>query len=85
MVALLSPHMVACQEAQVQQEHGRRGVLAHGRLGALVDGRWGRQVHRWVLRRLGWALGQHREGAQVQVAVGEFQNEKLAERQEGTW
>ena len=45
-------------------------VLAHGKLGAPVDGKWGRQVHRWALRRPGWALEQHREGAQVQVAVG---------------
>ena len=44
-------------------------MLARGRLGVLVDGRWGRQVHRWALRRPGWALEQHREGAQVQVAV----------------
>ena len=31
------------------------------------------QVHRWALHRQGWALGQHREEARVQVA----ENEKL--------
>ena len=46
-------------------------MLARGRLvGVLVDGSWVREVHRWALRRLGWALEQHTEGAQVQVAVG---------------
>jgi len=44
-------------------------VLARGMLvGVLVDGRWVREVHRWALRKPGWALEQHTEGARVQVA-----------------
>ena len=75
--------MVAFQGGQVQQERGRRGVLAQRMQGVLVDkqeqevlvDRQQVQVHRWPLvHKQGRALEQHREGAQVQVA----ENDKLA-------
>ena len=76
----LLPRRVACQGVQVQQEHGRQEVLAQRMRGVPVDrqvqvlvGRQQVQVHRWALHRLGWALGQRREEARVQVA----ENDKL--------